>query len=422
MSDTISGETTQELLDAGRSFGVTKRRLQEWHRAGYLPHPTRHFLGRGRGSVSIYPPGTKEQMLAMCAARDSTPLLSEAAWRVWWERGGLPTEYIRNFLMETARAWRDSLRQLQKASESTSLDDSGDDDDAESSKAPRTLIDRMQTSRHLPPFAASIRKQFRNGRFSTFARVLLSVASGDFAAYEVDMVTQSDADERRIVETGLGLDPPALSRTTRRLAERRPGHPGFRGDSSELLRQVNQVVRDHDLDEGLEDASDEELIRAREEVQLFVRMVISFGRIAAKAYPRGLWGLTLLASAMEHLRPMDQGILLLFWRLFRRVGFGPNMDALLMAAQQWEETWLPIFQVLQQLSEEVPEAAKVVSPQQFGQALRSKRVMEQTLQTLHRLYEENRDQIDAFVAHHPEVDRLLAAADAVPSTPGQEGG
>src|SRR5262249_51220800 len=154
----------------------------------------------------------------------------------------------------------------------------------------------------------------------------------------------------------------------------------------------------------------------REDLQLFLRLVVSFGRFATQAFPRGLWGLTVLAGAVERLRPMDQGILLMFWQWFRRLGFGPNMDELLAVARQWEAVWLPMFQALQQLSTEVAGMAAVVAPGEIARAVQSKRAMNEMLQTLQRLYGEHREQVDAYLAQHPEINALLAAATLGEST------
>jgi hypothetical protein len=424
MRDSVHGETTQDLLAAGRSFGVTQRQLQEWHRAGHLPRPTRRFLGRGKGSVSIYPPGTTDLMLALCQARGATAQLGEAAWRVWWERGGPPGLQIRLFLARTALTWRHHLRALRGEAAPLLLDQPVEDPaGSPSDDLPEPVweqIDRAQMSRHLAPPLAATRKRMRNGRFSTLIRVLLTVASGEFTGYKVDAVTRTDAAERRIVESGLGLDPPTISPRTHQLAVRRAGRLGFRGDSSTTLHQLSQLIRTRALDEDLETAPDAELLRVREEVQLVLRMIVSFGTFARQAFPRGLWGFTVLAAAIEHFGAKDQAVVILFWRLLRRAGFGEHMDVLLQAARHWEEVALPTFHLLQQLSGEVPAAAELVSPEHLGKAIRSKRVMEQTLASLRGMYVTHRDTIEAFLVQHPEVDRLLAPPSADPSVSAQE--
>src|SRR5260370_42014632 len=69
MSDlTIHGETAETLITSMQAHGftVTRPELARWHRAGLLPRPERHSLGRGRGMISIYPHGTADQLLALC--------------------------------------------------------------------------------------------------------------------------------------------------------------------------------------------------------------------------------------------------------------------------------------------------------------------------------------------------------------------
>ncbi len=57
----------QELISGAKQAGalVSQRQLKRWRAAGLLPSPTRRGLGRGRGSRSVYPPGTLERVLAL---------------------------------------------------------------------------------------------------------------------------------------------------------------------------------------------------------------------------------------------------------------------------------------------------------------------------------------------------------------------
>src|SRR5260370_8260751 len=111
------GETTEALIAHVSSYGfpVTKTELTRWHRAGLLPRPQRRSLGRGRGMVSIYPPGTTDQLLALCTIHRSEKRLPYVAWRLWWEGYNVPLSAIRGFL-EGARTHRhqgiEEIRQL----------------------------------------------------------------------------------------------------------------------------------------------------------------------------------------------------------------------------------------------------------------------------------------------------------------------
>ena len=94
-------------------------------------------------------------------------------------------------------------------------------------------------------------------------------------------------------------------------------------------------------------------------------------------------------------------MMLLFWRMFRSWGLGPNLDGLVAVAQQWHEVWFPLFQGLEQLRAEVPETAAVLAPKQMGFALRWKLTMEWVLDVA-RQFSQQPD-VQAFFARHPDL-------------------
>src|SRR5690242_4377144 len=98
-----AGETTEALIAylSSHSFPITKTELARWHRAGLIPRTQRHSLGRGRGMISIYPPGTMDQLLALCTIHRSEKRLSYVAWRLWWIGYNVPLPSIRSFLEHT---------------------------------------------------------------------------------------------------------------------------------------------------------------------------------------------------------------------------------------------------------------------------------------------------------------------------------
>ena len=82
------GDQTREqvlLALATAGFEVTGDQLARWHRAGLLPRPRQRSLGRGLGTVTVYPPGTVEQAMALCQIRTRHRSLSRAAFQLWWD-------------------------------------------------------------------------------------------------------------------------------------------------------------------------------------------------------------------------------------------------------------------------------------------------------------------------------------------------
>src|SRR5258708_37957549 len=104
---TTPGDTAEALMTSMQAHGftVTKPELARWHRAGLLPRPERHSLGRGRGMVSVYPSGAAVQLHVLCLFHRSEKRLPYVAWRLWWAGYDVPIQYARQFLEEAAATW-----------------------------------------------------------------------------------------------------------------------------------------------------------------------------------------------------------------------------------------------------------------------------------------------------------------------------
>ncbi len=181
-----AGETAEALIARLSSHGytVTKTELARWHRAGLLPRPQRRSLGRGRGMISIYPPGTMDQLLALCTIHRSEKRLPYVAWRLWWEGYTIPLSSIQEFLEGVRTQWQrgiEELRHLQERPEQLSK-----------------LLGRTAVMRFSQKTLAQARKRVGRENFPTFMRVLADVGSGTFEGYATD--PEARIDERGIVE------------------------------------------------------------------------------------------------------------------------------------------------------------------------------------------------------------------------------
>ena len=78
--------SSQHLITVAHEHGyaVSMTQLGRWHRMGLLPHPQQQSQGKARGSQSLYPSGTEEQLLALCAIHIGERCLSFLAWQLWW--------------------------------------------------------------------------------------------------------------------------------------------------------------------------------------------------------------------------------------------------------------------------------------------------------------------------------------------------
>jgi hypothetical protein len=396
------GETADALIQMAKAHGytVSKRQLAEWHRAGYLPSPKIYPRprGTGRGTISVYPPGTGEQLLAYCAAHQKARRLSEAAWTLWWDGGGDPGLPVRAFLAQIAMTW--AARKVIVLGAESSKPSSSPELLEEAPDPLMDHIDAAQVARKLPPLAAQARKRLRNGRFSTFMRILLDVATGELQGYDFDYAQQRESEDRPTIDSGLGLGTPrqSSSRTTQPSTNHTPSALSIEIESEAALTELMDVLDEPAIEHEAETATDTELLQTRDEVRTVLGFAASFGPIMEQIAGRGKFGFAALAEAGPTMRPAEQGMLMLLWRVLRRTGYGDNIDILLAAMQQWNEVWLPTFQQLQQLRSEVPAFSEILAPGQTAKALRSERAMEQTLTTLRALYAEHQQEVQAFYA------------------------
>ncbi len=386
-----TGETSEALIArlSSQGFPVTKTELARWHRAGLLPRPQRRSLGRGRGMVSIYPPGTADQLQALYAIHRSEKRLPYVAWRLWWEGYPIPLSSIREFLEGARTQWQqgiEEIRRLQEYPEQLSK-----------------VLGRTAVMRFPQKTLARVRKRVGRENFPTFLKVLVNVGSGTFEGYATD--PETGIDEREIVEKGFGVQ----RARTNRLADT---GPWLTEDTGAALKELSSRLRHHPLGENLNTVSEAELTNAREEVRCFLSAFEGISQTLDRMFSRGAFGFSVFADVIRELGPRDQAILLLFWRMFRFWGLGPGMDLLLGVARQWHQKWFPLFQGLEQLREEVPLTAEILAPKQTGYALRWKLRMEGVLEILSQLAQH--PDVKAFFARHPELTKVIEASDGEP--------
>lgn len=397
---TISGETADELITRMQEheFTVTKPELARWHRAGLLPRPERHSLGRGRGTVSVYPPGTVDQLHALCLFHRSEKRLPYVAWHLWWVGYDVPIHYARQLLEQAAAAWHRAIGELQYLQEH-----------------PEMMTEQIERTRIMRfPFKPLTQARKRVGRkdFPTFIGVLVRIASGAFEGYVIDPQTGTDAHERALVEKAFGL----RRARTERLAGAKPWLAGE--DISKAFKICSALLREHPPGNDLETAQDVDLLNARDEVRSFLTFMESLSTTLDSLLGQGALGFSVFADVVRALGPRDQAMMLLFWMMFRSWGLGEGMDVLLGLAHQWQQIWLPMFQGLKQLREEVPAMAEVLAPEAMADALHRPAAMKWALELLRHLAQQYEPEVQAFLERHPELSQVIEASAAASNAQG----
>lgn len=93
-------ETLEEVLARAERAGyeVSERQLKRWRDEGLVPSPQKVGLGRGKGTVAYYPPGTGDLVTAIARELQETRDLPTVAFKLWFE--GYPlTSYVRDELL-----------------------------------------------------------------------------------------------------------------------------------------------------------------------------------------------------------------------------------------------------------------------------------------------------------------------------------
>jgi hypothetical protein len=185
-----------------RGRPVSPTQLARWHRTGYLPKPRQVPQGYGRGTVSLYPPGTRTQAERLCAFLSRTRDLEEVGWRLWWDGYPISTEHIRRLLGVQAERWE----QFSQALRPPIVADERAEGDAALSEQAWELIEHAQDEDHLPLKPLSrFRRRVGRKDFPTFVLVFLQVLSGQFAGYTDTPQTPPHERQRTILDKASGF-------------------------------------------------------------------------------------------------------------------------------------------------------------------------------------------------------------------------
>ena len=190
--------TSQQLITIAHEhgYGISHTQLSRWHRAGMLPRPRQRASGKARGTQSLYPAYTGEQLLLLCTLRTHERRLSTLAWRLWWN--GYPVDL--SIIRERVRIAATWLSRTQAAL--ISLQATAQNDDEQ-------WVDWLEqfatcTLAYKPLRRA--RKRIGRADFPTFMRILTEIVTGTFEGYNTAYDAVEVMNEWRIMGRGSGCD------------------------------------------------------------------------------------------------------------------------------------------------------------------------------------------------------------------------
>lgn len=221
-------ESADAVVAAAQHEGlsVSRHQLERWHRAGALPAPRQLPHPRG-GSVSLYPPGTRRQVIALARALLGTRRLDQAAFEIWIAGYEVGPSLVRRYLERIAR-WHDRLADLvQRAGFGTE----------ELPNQALELVEGAERMRTKGTAFASMHERLRSrDERQTLVRILLDATAGRYAPTpSPDQATYLRESEGLLVERALGV---TEGRTTRVL----DAGPWVSGDPEDFLTFLPQLV------------------------------------------------------------------------------------------------------------------------------------------------------------------------------------
>jgi hypothetical protein len=382
-------ETKDEVLATVRAagHGLSDAQLARRQRVGLIANAEVRPLGRGKGSVSLYPLGTGARLLRSLELGPGRPSFETVAWRVWWEDGGELGPLVRDRLRRNAAYWEAEFSRL---AEILSGEEAGDE--ATVDEMERTYEEASEE--RVPTTLGRIRRNVGRDRFTTVFRILVEVASGRFEGY-------ADQESELALERALGIDHARVDHLV-------DGEPWFEGDSGEDLAQLSATLGRRSLT-VLAEAVAADLEVARQETYVLFRIFQTMASSIASVLPGDAMGLGTVVAIFGGQPEELQPFFVLTWLALRedpvlREGMATTIAALpdALAAQN-------SFETIRVLRSEVPAFASVMTDEALGEALLDPARADRLQAELSDFYSKNQAAVDQFVSRHGELEATTSS-------------
>ena len=148
---------------------VSGSQLHRYQQEGLIPPPRQQHLGRGKGTKTLYPHGTAEQLTTLCKKLKEKRSLKEACWDMWWNGRSISERPIRTLFdqqLEFVEALRDQAK--------IQLDRGRVDEDRDLVAA----LDNAGRDRRPDALVARMRRRTGRKNFPTFLNFAVRAAAG----------------------------------------------------------------------------------------------------------------------------------------------------------------------------------------------------------------------------------------------------
>lgn len=365
----MDGESADDVI-ANAAVGdetISRDQLVRWHREGLVDRPYVRHLGRGRGTETIYPPGTSARAVKVARLLRARRRVSDVGWLLWWDRVDVDEVVVRRHLDRVAEMWRKGWSLLYR-------------EDGQLTEAAERFLDVADRVRLPSRGLSQVRRRTGMDQFPDFMDAMLAVLHGESRMLD---------EEVDLVERGLGLDTATPSAA---------GTAGwYDGGIGESLSSVGELMQPDVLTNATDRPLDE-LAAARDELQRFMVVIESMLTVASALGGRRGFGAGALRMITEAVAgdPVGQALLLSIWLVMRESGLAENMDMLVGMAPQAEEN-VRMLQAIDTLRTELPEARAVLTPRRFARVLMDPECGADLIEDIRRLRSD----------HAADIDRIL---------------
>lgn len=377
------GETREKVLAEARAagFALSASQLARRHRAGLIARPETRPLGRGRGSISVYPSGTGRRLIRILQLARGRESFENVAWRAWWEDGGEVGPLVRERLLRDGAQWEAELSRLANLIAGEDADD------------PDAVIEMDRaylaaSSERMPASLGRVRRNVGRERFATVFRVFAEVASGRFTGYP-------DEESGAAVEQALRIDRARVDRL-------KDGEPWFEGSSAEDFHRLSMAIGRCSLVQ-LAESNAEELDAARLELRSLLQVFEAIGPLFRRVLGSEAFGFGTIGAVFAGQTEDNQPFLVLMWLALRGDSRLREGMAELTAGLPEALAARDAFELIEALRAEVPAFAEAMSDESLAAALLGEEGGEDLARELARLYKEHRAEVDRFSARHPEL-------------------
>ena len=311
--------TAEQLLTvaASKNYTVSLRQLERWRKQDLLPRPRTIPLGRPRGTCSVYPPGTDQQLLAVCRLYAKKRNAHHVRWHLWMEGYPIPLPVIRTTLDALVLA---PMRKLQKAT--------GHEDGFDVAEA---LAGRALPSLGRSKRGRALRKRLNDNDADVQSAMTLFFGllfGAEDLSFQADLLEEEvgELSPAQILLRTLGLE----RAQTDRIGDE---GPWLQSDVAETFQDASEkrVFSLEELGLALEQASREELEQVREMSSLYVwGLQVMVPQLEARFGP-GALGLTVEHEELSSDDPLRRGLLLLGFLCWRNKGLSSGIDQVLAA-------------------------------------------------------------------------------------------